>query len=71
MMRIVEQRVKCPKCMTDAKRMTIFGKDMKMETSVVMVNVVASKTRLDRVVVLLGGGTGSGNLSPWAVLEPL
>ena len=50
--------------------MMIFGKDMKMKTSVVMVNVVASKTRLGRVVVLLGVGTGSGNLSTWAVREP-
>jgi hypothetical protein len=70
-MRIVEQRVKCPKCMTDAKRMTIFGKDMKMETSVVMVNVVARETRLGRAVVLLGVGYSSGNLSPWAVRKPL
>ncbi len=51
--------------------MANLGEDMKMKTSVIMVNVVTRETRLDRVVVLLGGGTGSGNLSPWAVLEPL
>jgi hypothetical protein len=36
--------------------MMIFGKDMKMKTSVVMVNVVARKTRLARVGVLPGVG---------------
>ena len=57
--------------MTDAKRMTIFGKDMKMKTPVVMMNVLARKTRLSRAAVLLGVGGDSGNLSPWAVRKPL
>jgi hypothetical protein len=57
--------------MTDAKRMTVLRKKMKMKTSVVMVNLVARKSRLGRVVVLLGVEAVSGNLSPWAVRKPL